>query len=39
MSRRIARVGSLLLAGFLLGSLVLAFPAAGQQQEEPRRRA
>jgi von Willebrand factor type A domain len=35
MSRRIARIGSLLLAGFLFGSLVLAFPAAGRQQESP----
>ena len=34
MSRRTARVGGLLLAGFLFGSLVLAFPAAAQQQEE-----
>jgi tight adherence protein B len=34
MSRRTARVESLLLAGFLFGSLVLAFPAAAQQQEE-----
>jgi tight adherence protein B len=39
MRRRTARVGSLLLAGFLFGSLVLAFPAAGQQDPpavEPR---
>jgi tight adherence protein B len=35
MSRRTARVGSLLLAGFLLGSLILAFPAVGQQQDPP----
>jgi tight adherence protein B len=32
MSRRAARLGSLLLAGLLLGSLGLAVPAAGQQQ-------
>ena len=31
MSRRIAGLGSLLLAGLLLGSLGLAAPAAGQQ--------
>src|ERR671910_931321 len=35
MSRPTARVGSLLLAGFLLGSLILAFPAVGQQQDPP----
>jgi tight adherence protein B len=34
MSRRVARLGSLLLAGLLLGSLGLAAPAAGQQQEQ-----
>jgi tight adherence protein B len=34
MSHRVARIGSLLLAAFLLGSLALAFPAAGQQQED-----
>ena len=33
MSRRVARLGSLLLVGLLLGSLGLAAPAAGQQQE------
>jgi tight adherence protein B len=33
MSRQAARAGSLLLAGLLLGSLGLAVPAAGQQQE------
>jgi len=32
MSRRVARLGSLLLAGLLLGSLGLAAPAVGQQQ-------
>ena len=32
MSRRAARLGSLLLAGLLLGLLGLAGPAAGQQQ-------
>jgi tight adherence protein B len=35
MSRRVAGLGSLLLAGLLLGSLGLAAPAAGQQQEDP----
>jgi tight adherence protein B len=35
MSRRAARLGGLLLAGLLLGSLGLAAPAVGQQQEEP----
>ena len=34
MSRRVARLGSLLLAGLLLGSLGLAAPAVGQQQEQ-----
>jgi tight adherence protein B len=34
MSRRVARLGSLLLAGLLLGSLGLAAPAASQQQEQ-----
>jgi tight adherence protein B len=33
MSRRVARLGTLLLFGLLLGSLGLAAPAAGQQQE------
>jgi tight adherence protein B len=33
MSRRVAGLGSLLLAGLLLGSLGLAAPAAGQQQD------
>jgi tight adherence protein B len=33
MSRRAARLGSLLLAGLLLGLVGLAGPAAGQQQE------
>ena len=33
MSRRVVRLGSLLLVGLLLGSLGLAAPAAGQQQE------
>ena len=33
MSRRVARLGSLLLAGLLLGSLGLAAPAAGQQEQ------
>jgi tight adherence protein B len=33
MSRRMGRLGSLLLAGSLLGSLGLAAPAAGQQQD------
>jgi tight adherence protein B len=33
MSRRVAGLGSLLLAGLLLGSLGLAGPAAGQQQQ------
>jgi tight adherence protein B len=35
MSRRMAGLGSLLLAGLLLGPLGLAVPAAGQQREEP----
>jgi tight adherence protein B len=35
MSRRVARLGSLLLSGLLLGPLGLAAPAAGQQQQEP----
>ena len=34
MSRRVARLGSLLLAGLLLGSLGRAAPPAGQQQEQ-----
>jgi tight adherence protein B len=34
MSRRIATLGSLLLAGLLLGSLGLAAPAAAQQQDQ-----
>jgi tight adherence protein B len=35
MTRRVARLESLLLAGLLLGSLGLAVPAAGQQRQEP----
>jgi hypothetical protein len=35
MSRRVARRGSLLLAGLLLGSLGLAAPAAAAQQSDP----
>ena len=33
MSRRVAGLGSLLLAGLLLGSLALAAPATGQQSD------
>jgi tight adherence protein B len=35
MSRRVAGLGSLLLAGLLLGSLGLAAPAAGRQPSDP----